>query len=161
MSKTARDFLDEKSKDPKYQALKQKKEKELEEFANVLADDEKELVDEINAIGYDIKSVWDFVNNNNKHEFLRSGAPSDYSSAYPILVKHLKINHHERIREGIIRSLTEKTSYEIAGQALIEEFYKESYENLKWVLSFACVTVIPEQERAEHPEIEEFYNSQN
>jgi hypothetical protein len=61
--------------------------------------DEAELVSEINQCGYEITSVYDLVNTNAK-----------YDNILPILVKHLKMKHHDRIKEGLARALTVRSA---------------------------------------------------
>jgi hypothetical protein len=130
---------------------------ELEERKALLAEDERALVEELAAIGYEIESVWDFVNNNNRYEFLRRFNGS-YKRAYLILVKHLQVEHHPRIREGIIRALTEKDANKMASEALLSEFYQEQDTNLKWVLANALRTVLTRSQKAKHLEYKEVYS---
>ena len=110
-----------------------------------LEKDEEQLVWEINQIGFNIDTVYDFVNENSL----------DYSKAYPILVKHLKIDHHKKIKEGIIRALTVKNAKKIAGSILLEMFYNEKQENTKWVIANALKTILPLKDRKSHPEIKQ------
>lgn len=143
--------------DPEYREMRKRKNRELEKQVEILAKDQRELIEDLRAIGYEIESVWDFVNNDNHYEFLRKFNGS-YSSAYSILVEHLSIEHHPRIREGIIRALTEKDANRVASEALITEFYQEQDENLKWVLANALRTVLSRAQKAKHPEYKKVYN---
>jgi hypothetical protein len=143
--------------DPEYQEMKKRKALDLKEREAVLAEDERSLIEELASNGFKIESVWDFVNNNNRHEFLRNFKGS-YDGAYPILVKHLNVKHHPRIREGIIRALTEKDANEVASESLLAEFYKEQDLNLKWVFANALRTVLTRSQKAKHPEYKEVYN---
>ncbi len=103
----ASDLIKKLEADPEYQEMQKRKAQEFEEQEALLAQDERSLIEELSAVGYEIESIWDFVNNDNRYEFLRKFNGS-YNSAYSILVKHLNIEHHPRVREGIIRALTEK-----------------------------------------------------
>ena len=143
--------------DPKYQEMQKRKALELEERKSLIAEDERNLLEELAMAGYEIQSVWDFVNNNNRYEFLRKFNGS-YTGAYSILVKHLSIEHHPRIREGIIRALTEKGANEVASETLLTAFHQEQDLNLKWVLANALRTVLTRSQKAKHPEFKEVYN---
>lgn len=153
----ASDLMIKLEADPEYQEMQKCKTQELEERKSLLAEDERCLIEELNSIGYEIDSVWDFVNNNNRYEFLRKFNGS-YSSAYLVLVKHLNVEHHPRIREGIVRALTEKDANEVAAEALLAAFYKEQDPNLKWILANTLRTVLTRSQKAKHPEYKEVYN---
>ena len=153
----ASDLIKKLEADPEYQEMRKRKAKELEERKAILAEDERGLIEELRSIGYEIDSVWDFVNNTNRHEFLRKFHGS-YSSAYPILVKHLGVKHHPGIKEGIVRALTEKDANPVASEALIAAFYQEQDSNLKWVLANALRTVLTRSQKNKHPEYKAIYN---
>lgn len=153
----ASDLMKKLDNDPEYQAMQKQKDKEREEWRKVFAEDEKDLIEELKVLGYDINSVWDFVNNNNRYEFLRQ-FDGEYISAYAILVKHLNIEHHPRIREGIIRALSEKNANSVASEALLCAFYKETDPNVKWVLANALRTVLTRAQKRKHSEYKEVYN---
>ena len=153
----ASDLIKKLEADPEYQEMRKRKAKELEERKAILAEDERGLVEELRSIGYEIDSVWDFVNNANRHEFLRKFHGS-YSSAYPILVKHLGVKHHPAIREGVIRALTEKDANQVASEALIAAFYQEQEPNIKWVLANALRTVLTRSQKKKHPDYKAIYN---
>lgn len=94
MAKTAAKLMAELAQNKQHQEIKAEIEKEANELKKLCEQDEKELVCEINEMGFIITSVWDFVNSKN-----------DYYEAVPILVKHLKIKHHPKIIAGLARSL--------------------------------------------------------
>ena len=48
--------------------------------------------------------------------------PGDYSSAYPILVEHLRYPYMERTRDGIARALTVPDAFSVAWDAVRDEF---------------------------------------
>jgi hypothetical protein len=154
----ARDLMKKLEADPVYQEMRKRKDLELKEREALLAADERGLIEELAEAGFEIESVWDFVNNNNRYEFLRK-FEGGYTNAYSILVKHLDIEHHPRIREGIIRALTEKDANETASDALLAAFYQEQDSNLKWVLANALRTVLTRSQKAKHPEYKEIYNA--
>lgn len=152
----ASDLMKKLEADPEYQELRKRKDLELIEREALFAADERDLVKELAKAGYEIESVWDFVNNNNRYKFLRRFKGS-YNSAYSILVKHLQVEHHPRTREGIIRALTEKDANEVASDVLLSEFYQEQDSNLKWVLANALRTVLTRSQKTKHPEYKEVY----
>ncbi|MBM3240182.1 HEAT repeat domain-containing protein [Candidatus Poribacteria bacterium] len=84
----------------------------------------------------EIQSAWDLVN-----------SPEPYPRAIPILMKHLKKPYHPKIKEGIVRALTVKEAWGVAGSPLIEEFLKISSQqtnaeqDLKWVIGNALSVV--------------------
>src|SRR5450631_2230736 len=67
--------------------LKQRQERSRKEQAKLLA----ELWD----AGFQVESVWDFVNTADK-----------YPAAIPILLRHATLPYSKRIKEGIVRALT-------------------------------------------------------
>lgn len=60
---TARAFLESLAADPAYQEMRARKDAELAAFAAQFADEERMIAGEARTLGYDISSVWDFVNN--------------------------------------------------------------------------------------------------
>jgi hypothetical protein len=94
MPKSAKELMAELGNDKEYQARRSKNYQRFAELNKFYAEDEKDLVSEINKIGFSIDSVWDFVNSAN-----------NYLDAVPILIKHLNIKHHPKITSGIVRSL--------------------------------------------------------
>ncbi len=91
--------------DPEWVAKREERERQQAKLRAVLDADELELVREICDVGYQVTSVWDLVNNT-PHPHLKRNFVGEYPAAYPILLKHLGMEHHPRIREGIIRALT-------------------------------------------------------
>jgi hypothetical protein len=108
--------------------------------------DEADLVDELRALGFEVSSIYDFVN---------TSAP--YQTAYPTLVRHLRLPHHPRIREGIIRALTVKDARKVAEAALLEGFQSESDPILRWTFANALKTVMPSRARQKYPEVDEVF----
>lgn len=128
------------------------KDEELSEKEQLLKADERELVQEINDLGLRVESVYDLVNNSS-HEVLKNKFTGPYPEAYTILVKHLDKEHHPRIKEGIIRALTEKDAKKIAGPKILELFYQETDNNMRWVMANALTRIYSWKERQKYPEI--------
>ena len=98
---TAKALLDALSKDSAYQEMRVRRDAELAAFHSECADEERAIAGEAAALGYDIRSVWDFVNNT-PHPVLERYFVGPYDRAYPMLIRHLRLPHHPRVREGII-----------------------------------------------------------
>jgi hypothetical protein len=94
MGKTAAEFLAELAKNKEYQSMKNAKDAHFSALEKSYAEDELALVKELNNAGFEVQSVWDLANSKN-----------DYLLAEPILVSHLKANHHPKTLSGIARAL--------------------------------------------------------
>lgn len=149
---TARELLDSLATDSAYLEMRAKKDAELAAFSAQFVDEERIISGEAKALGYEIRSVWDFVNNN-WHPVLERRFIGPYDFAYPMLTRHLKIPHHPRVREGIIRALTVRDGGELVWQALLHEFQRETDVGLRWVLANALKVAMPYRKRVKFPEI--------
>jgi len=157
-SVTAQALLEALAADPAYKEMRKRKDAELDARAAMLADEERALVAEANALGYGITSVYDFVNNA-PHPFLERPFVGPYERAYPMLVRHLRLPHHPIVREGIIRALTVRDGGESVWQSLYEEFTQETNESLRWVLANALKVAMPYRKRVKIPEIARVFKS--
>lgn len=119
-----------------------------------------QLINELSSIGIEVESVWDLVNNKFTLSQMYGDFTGKYEHAYHILVKHLDKEYHIRIKEGIIRALTEKNAKNIASNKLLDMFNKEKDKNLKWVLANALRTLLTWKERQKYPEIKNTLNGQ-
>lgn len=151
-SVTSQELIDSLAADPGYQAMKAQEAVRLAAFVAEFADEERVIAAEAKSLGYDIESVWDFVNNT-PHPFLPRRLVGPYPRAYPMLVRHLHLPHHPRVREGVVRALTVRDGGELVWQALYQEFKLESDEGMRWVLANALKYAMPYRLRIEHPEI--------
>ena len=122
----------------------------------MLLKDQEQLVRELSEVGFVVESVYDLVNNR-PIAHLENKFIGSYAQAYPILVRHLDLPHHSRIREGIIRALTEKSARAIAKDKLLEHFYKEEDPSMKWVLANALRTVLSASDKKKHPEYKDVF----
>lgn len=132
--------------------MKKQKLQELLEKMHFFEKEEKPIVDELKSIGISVDSVWDLVNNR-PHQYLKNNFVGTYEAAYSLLVKHLDYDYHPRIKEGIIRALTEKNAAKIAKDKILEMFYDETEKNLKWVIANCLKTLMTSAQREKHPEI--------
>lgn len=148
----AGELLRQLESDPQWVAARQERERKLEAAAAILRADEAGLVAELQADGYPIKSVWDFVNNA-PHPVLERPFVGPYVSAYPTLVRHLQEHHLPRVREGIVRALTVSDGDRLVADALFCAFTQEADPDLRWVLANALRAAMPYAERRKHPEI--------
>jgi hypothetical protein len=155
---TAKELLDALAADPEHRELMARKRSDQAAFVAEFADEERAISREAKALGYTIKSVWDFVNNT-PHPFLERLFVGPYERAYPMLVRHLQLPHHPRVREGIIRALAVRDGGEAVWQPLYLEFTKETDKNMRWVLANALKVAMPYRKRVKVPEIARVYKS--
>lgn len=94
MAKTAAELMAELSKNKDFQEKQASKQEALEARRRLYEEDQKGLLNELSELGFDLFSVWDFVNSEN-----------NYWDAIPTLINHLSIKHHPRVLSGILRSL--------------------------------------------------------
>ncbi|MEP1571250.1 hypothetical protein [Roseibium album] len=94
MARSIVEIMQELENDKEFLALKATKDEEFNRLEQMFAQDEVDMVEELNNAGFDVCSVWDFVNLDN-----------NYYKAKDILFNHLEIKHHPRILEGIARAL--------------------------------------------------------
>jgi len=149
---TAGELLRQLESDPAWVAEHDRRERERSAAEAACRSDEAHLVREIRALGYDLDSVWDLVNNS-PHPFLERRFVGPYDRAYGVLVAHLEVQHHPKIREGIIRALTVRDGGEGVASALFREFEREPMQELRWALANALRTAMPYRRRRKHPAI--------
>ena len=149
---TAEEFRRELNNDPAYLARIAERDRRIEALAREYADEDSHIAREARKLGYKIGSVWDFINND-PHPFLPRPFVGPYERAYPMLVRHLRLQHHRKVREGIIRALTVRDGGRLVADALLAEFNVEKDPALRWVLANALRSAMPLKERKRHPEI--------
>jgi len=140
------------SRDPEYQARIAERDERHRKFHEEYAAEGAQLAAEIKKLGYEIKSVWDFVDSR-PSPFELPMFEGPYERAYPMLVRHLALPHHRVVREGIIRALTVKDGGTLVSEALYRQFELEKNANLRWLLANALKVAMPLKERKRHPEI--------
>jgi hypothetical protein len=150
--RTAGELAADVSTDPDYRARVAERERKIAAKVVEYASEDAILAREAAELGYAISSVWDFVNNA-PHPFLTRKFIGPYERAYPMLIQHLGLRHHPRVREGIIRALSVRDGGTILANHLLKEFLSEPDTNLKWVLANALRIAMPYNQRRRYPEI--------
>ena len=126
---TAAEFLAQRENDPSFQEMMCEQKKQRAEQAQLEDHDEKELVLECNKAGFSVKSVWDFINTEEKYE-----------KALPILARHLEVPHRPKILNGIVRAIAVPQAWGIVSpKPLIRLFLEEKDPDseIKWLLGMA------------------------
>lgn len=126
---TAQELLEQLHADPEWVAGQQRVDLRMEFSKAMLARDERGLIRDLADAGVSIGSVWDLVDD---------AAPCP--EAYPVLIAHLSVPHHRRIREGIIRALISPDA-EVAVEPLIREIGRESEFDMRWLIAHALTEI--------------------
>jgi hypothetical protein len=111
---TAAELMERLKGDPEW--VRQDEEREVRHSAKAaqlraeLEPEEGPLIADLASVGYNVDSVWDLVN-----------AKASYPAAIPVLLKHLPVARHPKLRQGIARALTVPEARGIAGRGLLEE----------------------------------------
>jgi hypothetical protein len=119
--------------DPQWMARHQAQEAARMRREQELQKEEQILLADLKSAGFQVESVWDFVNTGDQ-----------YPAAIPILLRHLMLPYSKRTKEGIARALT----VDYAGREVLAELIKQFHEqtdssanSLKWVLGNAISQV--------------------
>ena len=111
MTKARRETVDELMRrlitDPDYLRLREAQEQERLRKKLAWARAEAPLVEELQALGVEVSSVWDLVNTSNS-----------YDQALPLLSSHLRRDYPDRVLEGIARALAVPASRELWAELL-------------------------------------------
>jgi hypothetical protein len=103
------------------------------------------IIAELASVGVTVSSVYDFIG--------KQDAPD---LALPILVRHLQLEHHPSIREGLIRALGIPSARKIAFGPLRDAFRTERDPALRWVIANALSGMARFEEVSDLPGIQEF-----
>jgi HEAT repeat protein len=122
---TAAEFLAERAKDPEYVARERKRVEERKRLEEEYERAEKPLVQDLEAAGFPVRSVYDFVN-----------TTRSYRGALPILLDHLQRSYPPVIREGIARALAVREA-RFAWPSLVRLYREEPNEQVKSGLAVA------------------------
>lgn len=131
--------------DPEWVAKRTAKDSRRIERARALTADEAPIILELASVGITVSSVYDFV-----------GKQPASEVAIPILIRHLSVEHHERIREGLIRGLSRPSARKLAFEPLRNAFLEERDPALRWVLANALSSMARLGEVEDLPGIEAF-----
>lgn len=142
---TAGELMRQLEANPEWVAQRDARAARHAERARQIAADEAPIIAELVAVGVAASSVYDFVG--------KQPAPD---LALPILVRHLSVEHHPRIREGLIRALGIPSAREIAFDQLCDAYRRERDPILRWVIANALSGMARFEEVAELPGIHEF-----
>ena len=91
---TAAELMAELQSDPKYVAARRAEEEARSLRAAELRRSERPLIEDLGAVGIQVRSVWDLVN-----------LSVDFDQALPVLLDHLNREYPEAITDGIARAL--------------------------------------------------------
>jgi hypothetical protein len=150
--RTAAELAANLSTDREYGARVTERDRKIAARVAEYASEDAIVAREAAELGYAISSVWDFVNNA-PHPFLARKFVGPYERAYPMLIRHLSLPHHPRVREGIIRALSVRDGGKNLANHLLKAFVSEPDSNLKWVLANALRIAMPYNQRRRYPEI--------
>ncbi len=123
---TAEELARQLESDPERVAKRDARAARLAELETTLAADEASILADLSAVGVTVSSVYDLVGT-------RVAPPE----ALPVLLRHLGVDHHERIREGLIRSLGVPGARELASGTLRAEYAKERDPGLRIAIANA------------------------
>jgi len=150
---TAAEFIAQRESDPVFLARRKELERVREEVRARCARDEEELVAELRELGFRVSSVYDLVNNR-PNPLFPGRFVGPYREAYPVLLKHLSIEHEPNIREGIIRALIVRDLPKDALGLLLAQLRAEQNRVHRVCLALACRRALGNKRAAAHPEIE-------
>jgi hypothetical protein len=142
---TAGELMRQLEADPEWVAKRDAREARHAERAKLIAADEAPIILDLAAVGVVVSSVYDFVG--------KQLAPD---VALPVLARHLNVEHHPRIREGIIRALGIPSARGVAFEVVCDVYRSERDPTLRWVAANALSGMARFEEVAALPGIEEF-----
>jgi hypothetical protein len=142
---TAEELMRQLEANPEWVAQRDARAGRHAERAKQIAADEAPIIAQLATVGVAVSSVYDFVG--------KQLAPD---LALPILVGHLEVEHHPRIREGLIRALGIPSARKIAFGPLCDAFRTERDPTLRWVIANAFSGMARFEEVSDLPGIQEF-----
>jgi hypothetical protein len=133
--------------DPEYQAYHAAMQEARARRTTELREDEAELRSELSALGFQVASVYDFVD----------GVVTP-PAVVPTLVRHLELPHDKRVYEGIVRALSYSHLRPLALAPLRDWFVGQRDRLLRWVGANALASMATLEELADVEGIEEFHD---
>lgn len=131
--------------DPEYVAYHAAMQEARARRTEELSEDERELRVELGSLGFQVSSVYDFVD----------GVVTP-PAVVPTLVKHLELPHDKRVYEGIARALSYSHLRPLALAPLRDWFVAQNDRLLRWVGANALASMATLEELADVDGIEEF-----
>lgn len=126
---TAKELLEQLSRDPEWVAGMAAKERERREIEAEVARAEAPVLRDLRTVGVDIESVWDLVN-----------TADPYPLAIPVLLDHLQRDYPPVVTEGIARALAVREARP-AWNAIARRFRRETEERVKDGLAVALAAI--------------------
>ena len=127
---TAGEFLKQLSQDPDFVRRDQEREQKRRELEAKLRTNEQPLVVALIKAGCKVNSVWDLVN-----------TTATYREAIPVLLKHLQLEYHPRVLEGIARALTVPEARGQPAKVILTELIRQADKD-KGQLRFALANAL-------------------
>lgn len=129
--RTAWEIEQELRLDPEWLAREEAREAEARVKEERYLAEETPLREELHALGYPVKWVWDFVN-----------TAQSYPNAIPVLIDHLRRPYSDAVREGIARALAVREARGLAGGPIVETLREEGLgKQLRWALANTLTVV--------------------
>ena len=146
---TAAELMAKLENDPKYQAMRRKKDAEHAARVAINLKDQEELAQELRDAGVIVeltaipgkeyvgppRTISDLVN-----------SKREYPEAIPILVRHLRKKHNRNILQAIVRALTTPEAEGVAFGSLVKLFEEtmDGESQLKWLIGGAIAETATE-----------------
>jgi len=130
---SAADLISRLNGDPQFVRRNQERETRRHALEAQLREEEQPLIAELRSVGLRVDSIWELVN--------FKGA---YPKAIPILIRHLQLPYHPKVREGIARALTVKEARGVATMCIIAELRRSKSPleaEYRWALANALSVV--------------------
>lgn len=126
---TAAELKAELERDSGFVAEQQRRDQQMEIRRQALRDAERPLLQELQAVGVRVGSVWDLVNQS-----------QGYKAAVPVLIDHLGRGYPMEVREGIARALGVPSASCYWG-SLVTSYRRESDPRVKDGLAAAISSI--------------------
>lgn len=129
---TAAEFIAKRQNDPEWVAADKEREEKSRARGERLRAEEAPMLADLRAAGWEVESIWDFVNTRDS-----------YPTAVPVLAAHLDRSYDPWTREGIIRALTVPEARGETAQLIIDQLKRSDNEdkNIRWALANALTVI--------------------
>lgn len=133
----ASDLMAELHSDPEWIERDRLREQKRQAAEDSFRIEEAPIIHDLAGAGYEVGSVYDFVNTS-----------AGYPAAIPVLIDHLSRPYRARIRQGIGRALAVVEAEGLAGPALLAELRREQDAETRWVFA-NTLTIVADRKDAE------------